>query len=283
MPYQSRRIDLQRLSHSDFITQLQHRNELVLRKGEQFGTLNVHFLALQHLNEAHLLLKCLHELIPLLFKPPIVLDKLLHVPANCLALALLAHFCLSELVPRSLQLLQRPIQLCVLGADILILPALLSLSLIQIPLLLLEIARYSLKLLLQLCILCPQLLDLDSLLLDFLLHFLDLSTRLLILASLVLELYLLQILLLNSFFKLRLQSINFGLLHIDYLLLFPTSLSYSQLLFVALSSLLLLLRPRLAISALGPASRPLQHLILRSHFEGVVLHWRLVIFPLLLL
>mmetsp|Transcript_65690 Transcript_65690/g.140482 ORF Transcript_65690/g.140482 Transcript_65690/m.140482 type:complete len:245 (+) Transcript_65690:56-790(+) len=52
----------------ELVPQLKDADELILREGEDAGRLHVRPLPLQHLDELHLLLECVHQLLPLSLK-----------------------------------------------------------------------------------------------------------------------------------------------------------------------------------------------------------------------
>jgi hypothetical protein len=200
---------------SDLVTELKNRDELILCEGQELGTFDVHLLAFEHFDQSHLFLERLHELVPLLLQTAVVLDELLHVATYGLTLTLLGSLGFAELVAGTLELLERPVELGVLGAKVLVLASLLALCLVQIPFLLLEVPGDALQFFLELAVLRLQLLDLDLLLLDLLVELLDLSIGLLVFAGLLIKLDLLKVLSLQCVLQLRLERTDLRLLYVD--------------------------------------------------------------------
>lgn len=79
----------------------------------------MHLLSLEDLDEPHLLLEGLHQLVSLFFQSPVIVYEFFHIASDRLRLALLVHLGLSQLIPRSLQLLKSPVQLRIFCAHIL--------------------------------------------------------------------------------------------------------------------------------------------------------------------
>ena len=64
---------------SEFVAKFKSPNEFILSEGKQFGRLDVHLLSFKHVNQLHLLLESLKELISLSFDLPVLLSQPVHV------------------------------------------------------------------------------------------------------------------------------------------------------------------------------------------------------------